>query len=69
MTGMMPLLITALLVWAGVFAFLFAVDRKISAVEKRINSRNVGGGDTDGPSGPGLRPRPQERPRSEEEDR
>jgi hypothetical protein len=36
---MMPLLIVALLVWAGVFAFLFAVDRKITAVEKRINSR------------------------------
>jgi CcmD family protein len=40
MTDMLPLLIVALLVWAGVFAFIFSVDRKISDIEKRINDRS-----------------------------
>ena len=39
MSNMLPLLIVALLVWAGVFAFIFAVDKKITAIEKRIAER------------------------------
>jgi hypothetical protein len=39
MSNMLPLLIVALLVWAGVFAFIFAVDKKITAIEKRIADR------------------------------
>ena len=39
MSTMLPLLIVALLVWAGVFAFIFAVDKKITAIEKRIAER------------------------------
>lgn len=33
---MLPLLIVALLIWAGVFAFVFGVDRRLSILEKRI---------------------------------
>lgn len=36
MTGMMPLLIVALLIWAGVFIFMLGVDRKVSALERRL---------------------------------
>jgi CcmD family protein len=36
MSSMLPLLIVALIVWAGVFAFIFGVDRKVSALERRL---------------------------------
>jgi CcmD family protein len=32
----MPLLIVALLIWFGVFGFTFFVDRRVSALEKRV---------------------------------
>jgi CcmD family protein len=34
--GMLPLLIVALLVWAGVFFFLLRLDKNITALEKKI---------------------------------
>jgi hypothetical protein len=37
---MMPLLIVALLIWAGVFAFIFGVDRRLSELEKRYSLHN-----------------------------
>ena len=37
--NLLPLAIVALLVWAGVFAFTFFVDRKITAIEKRLDDR------------------------------
>jgi CcmD family protein len=32
----MPLLSVALLIWVGVFAFTLFVDRRVSALEKRV---------------------------------
>ena len=42
--SMLPLLIVALLVWAGVFVFLWVVDRRVAALEARANrmAQNVG---------------------------
>ena len=34
--SMFPLLLTALLIWAGVFAFVFGLERKVAALEKRL---------------------------------
>src|SRR5436305_1434000 len=34
---MLPLLIVALLIWAGVFAFIFSVDRRVRQLEKRFS--------------------------------
>lgn len=34
--SMFPLLLTALLIWAGVFAFVFGLERKVAALEKRV---------------------------------
>lgn len=42
MTELLPLAIVAVLVWAGVFAFIFNVDRKIAAIEKRIENKQRG---------------------------
>lgn len=39
MQSMVPLLLVALVVWAGVFAFIFAVDRKVAALERRLEER------------------------------
>lgn len=36
-TSMLPLLAVALLIWAGVWLFVFALDRKVSALEKRVD--------------------------------
>lgn len=36
MNSMMPLLVVALLIWAGVFVFMLGVDRKVSALERRL---------------------------------
>ncbi|MDX1931690.1 MAG: CcmD family protein [Capsulimonadales bacterium] len=33
---MLPLLIVALLIWAGVFAFTFRVDQRLSQLENRF---------------------------------
>jgi CcmD family protein len=38
--GMLPLLIVALLVWAGVFFYLMRLDKNISALEKKVSERN-----------------------------
>ena len=35
----MALLITPLLIWAGVFAFVWHVDRRVRALERRLNER------------------------------
>lgn len=35
-TSMLPLLIVALLVWFGVWGFTFMLDRKVSALERRL---------------------------------
>jgi CcmD family protein len=48
MTDLLPLAIVAVLVWAGVFAYIFAVDRKIAAIEQRIEDRQRGVGDDRG---------------------
>ena len=37
---MIPLLTVALLVWAGVYAFLWSVDRKVRALERRVRERD-----------------------------
>jgi len=34
--SMFPLLLTALLIWTGVFAFIFGLERKVAALEKRV---------------------------------
>jgi CcmD family protein len=34
--SLMPLLMVALLIWFGVFGFTFFVDRRVSALEKRV---------------------------------
>ena len=34
--SLMPLLSVALLIWFGVFAFVLFVDRRVSALEKRV---------------------------------
>lgn len=36
MQAMMPLLIVALVVWLGVFSFIWSVDRKVSALEREV---------------------------------
>ena len=40
MPSMFPLLAVALLVWAGLFAFLFVVDRKVTALESKLDALN-----------------------------
>jgi CcmD family protein len=40
---MFPLLLVALLVWAGIFAFIFGVDRKLSALEKQVSQNDTEG--------------------------
>ena len=39
MSEMFPLLAVALLIWAGVFGFIFVVDRKVRDLERRVNAR------------------------------
>ena len=34
--SLMPLLAVALLIWFGVFAFMMFVDRRVTALEKRV---------------------------------
>jgi CcmD family protein len=41
---MLPLLITALLVWAGVFFFVFRVDQRTRELERRLDDRLRGAG-------------------------
>jgi CcmD family protein len=41
MPSMLPLLLVALLVWAGVFAFIFAVDRRVRDLERRVSARQT----------------------------
>ena len=41
MPSMMPLLLVALLVWAGVFAFIFTVDRRVRDLERRVAARQT----------------------------
>lgn len=36
---LLPLAIVAILIWAGVFAFVYMVDKKIAAIERRIENR------------------------------
>ena len=36
---LLPLAIVAILIWAGVFAFVYMVDKKIAAIERRIEDR------------------------------
>ena len=35
--SMLPLLAVALLIWAGVYAFLFVVERKVTALERKLD--------------------------------
>lgn len=37
-SAMLPLLITALIVWAGLFAFLLVVDGRVRALERRLDA-------------------------------
>jgi CcmD family protein len=39
MGPMTPLLIVALIIWAGVFLFMWSVDRRVRAVELRLKQR------------------------------
>ena len=41
MPSMFPLLAVALLVWAGLFTFLFVVDRKVTALEHKLDALNT----------------------------
>lgn len=34
--SLVPLLVVALLVWAGLFAFLMLVERRVADVERRV---------------------------------
>ena len=34
--AMIPMLLVALLIWAGLFAFIFGVDRRLTTLEKRL---------------------------------
>ena len=43
MPSMMPLLLVALLVWGGVFAFIFAVDRRVRELERRVAEQRQSG--------------------------
>lgn len=36
--AMLPLLIVALLIWAGVWAYLWSVDRRVRALEQRLTN-------------------------------
>ena len=44
MTGMLPLLITALLIWAGVFFFVFRVDQRTREMERRLEDHRLRAG-------------------------
>lgn len=39
MESLVSLLAVALLIWAGVFAFLWSVDRRVRALERRLEER------------------------------
>ena len=39
MDPLIALMITPLLVWAGVFAFMWFVDRRVRALERRLEER------------------------------
>ena len=39
MNEMMPLLFAALLVWAGLFSFLMALEARVRALEARLDAR------------------------------
>jgi|GEM_PF-987122 hypothetical protein len=43
MNPLLPLLIVALLVWAGIFAFLMRVDRQSRELERRLEATAGGG--------------------------
>ena len=36
---LLPLAIVAILIWAGVFAFVYMVDKKIAVIERRLENR------------------------------
>ncbi len=36
--GLLPLLVVALLIWAGVFAFLLGMERRVAALERQVES-------------------------------
>ncbi len=36
---LLPLAIVAILIWAGVFAFVYMVDKKIAVIERRLEDR------------------------------
>lgn len=40
MNEMMPLLLAALLVWAGLFSFLMALEARVRALEARLDMRS-----------------------------
>jgi CcmD family protein len=42
MGPMTPLLIVALVVWAGLFAYFLYIDRRVSALEKKLEERRIG---------------------------
>lgn len=46
--ALLPLAVVAILVWVGVFAFVFNVDRKIADIEKRIADKQSGRGENSG---------------------
>ena len=39
--GMLPLLIVALLVWAGVFFYLLRIEKNITALETKLDINNL----------------------------
>lgn len=43
-TGMLPLLAVALIVWAGIWAFVYSLDRKVVALERKLDEVRRGSG-------------------------
>jgi len=41
-TSMLPLLAVALLMWAGVFLFMLAVDRRVRSLEQSLDEKLKG---------------------------
>ncbi len=41
MDPLIALMITPLLIWAGVFAFVWFVDRRVRALERRVRERDA----------------------------
>ena len=40
--GLMPLLAVALIIWAGVFAFIWGVDNRVRVLEAKVNALPAG---------------------------